>query len=196
MSKFEYDFLSFTSFPSSGKYVNDTEWWWWVIIFSGLNVRPGSTLRIEVNAKATDNLLRTEEGYGSYLFIKETGTLRELGRVGLPPGSYDWRKFSGEVRIPTDVRSVDVGVGVSTGMAEGRPGILWLDDLKIYMDGVLIYANDFSNWNPYIGAGIGAGVGGIGGYLATKRPEYALLAILGAIIGGTIGWLTAEPTNT
>jgi hypothetical protein len=48
------------------------------------------------------------------------------------------------------------------------------------------------NWVPIAtGVGIGAIIGGSAGYLATRKPEYALAAIPGAIVGGIIGWLTS-----
>ena len=75
----------------------------------------------------------------------------------------------------------------------GAKGVTWFDDVKVYQDNVLIYSNDFSNWNPYIGAGIGAVIGGVGGHLATKKPEYALIALPVAVIGGVVGWLTTSP---
>jgi len=61
------------------------------------------------------------------------------------------------------------------------------------MDG---WANPYAwpvNWVPIVaGAGAGAAIAGAAGYLATREPVYALLALPGAVVGGVAGYMIAK----
>jgi hypothetical protein len=92
--------------------------------------------------------------------------------------------------VPTGIQSIRCNFAAGGGTPEG---VTWYDDLKIYQDGVLIYSNGFDNWNPYIGAGLGGVLTAIPAYLITKKPEYALVGLLGALIGAGVGYKTAKP---
>jgi len=140
------DFLTWTSFPSSVKLVNDTEkFLTWRIIPSekALAVNPGSKLHAEIRVK--------QEGilgpYKSHLALR-AAALPEwpvVDRIMIPNGTFDWSDFTVEADIPSNVSSILVY------FATVPKGTNWFDDLRIYQDGVLIYENKFSNWGPFIG---------------------------------------------
>jgi hypothetical protein len=196
-----YDFVVWRSFPSSAKLVSDRfdELASWPrFLAHGLSVKRGAKLTVQFYAKQENVLgekgVKQASGvsrlsvYGS----ADGKTWKYLSGIALPPGTFDWQLFSGELTVPSDVAVIRLYLGGGWG-APGRPGVTWVDDVKIYQDGALIYSEDFSNWSPYIGAGLGAVAGGVGGYLATGKPEYALAALPVALVGGIIGWLTAKP---
>jgi len=191
VKKKEYDFLNWTSFPSSGKLFNDdpSEAIWWGQ-YRNISITPGKTLKIVVNWKQQDVIL-PESGIRPHVGFWWNGVWG--GQIFPPLGTYDWREFKGEWIVPAGKTTLDVIIAGGAGTPE-KPGITWFDDLKIYQDDVLIYANDFSNWNPYIGAGVGGGLGGVGAFYLTKNPVLSLgVAALGALVGGGIGALTAKP---
>ena len=186
--KIEYDFLTWTSFPSSIKLLNDEP-----TGFVGLRilwdypVKGGETVKVEAMVKG-ENLS------DSHMYIRwwDGRNWRDAGVEWLPKGTFDWRKFTMTRTIGTPARLLRISIAGGRGLA-GKLGITWVDDVKVWINGELIYANDFSCWNPYIGAGIGALATAVPAYLATRKPEYSLLGILGAAAGGLIGWLTAKP---
>lgn len=213
MRKREYDFLTWTSFPSSAKLICDEPETW---VSGGdsppIGVRPGSTVKITVKAKQENVLYKH-----SHIHIDEWDGKEWKMAVPLtvPPypnipfGHVDWTQFSSaEYIIPPSVTAIIFRPLGGPGSKEA-PGVTWFDDLKIYQDGVLIYAEDFSKWDPLIGAGIGAGVLGVVVPAVVRVPEPGVsyeyqkpvlekepllaagLAGLGALMGGGVGLLTA-----
>jgi len=191
LRKKEYDFLTWTSFPSSAKLTNDEggDWAWWGWIFTNLAVTPGAKLLVKFKAKQQDVLYSVShipvDGYNG----KEW---RRLWSVSVPLGTLGWSEYSAEITVPSDVIAIRSSPAGGAGSKE-KPGVTWFDDVEVYLDGKLIFKEGFSNWNPYLGAVAGAAVGGAGGYLVTRKPEYALIALPAAVIGGLVGWLTASP---
>ena len=198
MRKAEYDFLTWTSFPSSLKLLSDEER---VAAWNGLRdvvipFTPGAELRVEVQAKQQGVVTPTSRIYVYYYPFD--GEWHYMGDIELPTGTFNWSTF-GLTRLSTRAREnathirLEAFYGGSSGI-QGRPAVTWYDNLEIYQDDTLIYANDFSNWNPHIGSGIGALAGGIGSYAATKNPlAGVIVASLTALIGGSIGMATARP---
>jgi len=141
MKKMEYDFSpkNWTSFPSSYKLINDEETVAGLFYtFEDLPVEPGKTLKIQVKAKQSLVTL----GKSGVTISFWDGANRIQGKyLMFPIGDFDWQTFESEQIIPPgaiNARSVFYGGG-------GKPqGITWFDDLKIYQDGGLIYANDFT----------------------------------------------------
>jgi len=193
MYKLEYEFLTWTSFPSSLKAINDENllrgWW---KIFDKLPVTPSSRVRVEINIK-TDNILtpypgRPEIEWGSYITIYgfDGEKWRPTDLAAPDPwttcgayGKTDWTKYEKEIVIPSDIRMLQ-------GRLVAAKGLTWFDDLKIYQDDKLIYSNYFSNWNPYLGALGGGLLGTIGGYLA-KPKEPLIPAVAGLCLGSLFG---------
>jgi hypothetical protein len=188
----EYDFLTWVSFPSSIKLFNPTVELpnVWVTLFETLAVKPGSKLTVSVWQKVKDV---THEF--SYVLIEGFDGSKWSWLTGVPPsgaggvGTIDWRKYERSITIPSNI----VAIRCKLMGAGGLPAITWYDDLKIYQDDVLIYSNDFNNWNPIIGAGLGGIATAIPAYLLTKKPKYALIGLLGALIGAGVGYMTAKP---
>jgi len=191
----EYDFLTWTSFPSSLKLVNDTttiEYVWYKVA-EGIPVKPGGKVTLECMGKQVGHFEK-EKITGVRLDLMINGKWDPAGFMWLafPQGTFDWKKIS----YPVSPKAVPEGATVMMVRlyAKGVKGdVAWFDDLKIYQDGVLIYSNSFDNWKPYLGAGLGAVAGGVGGYLATRKPEYALAALPVALVGGIVGRLIAKP---
>jgi hypothetical protein len=187
----EFDFLNWKSFPSSLKGVCTPEQRrLWVYERTNLPVQPGKKLHVEMMAKQ-ENVLPALPLHNVSYIIVDAGWERVLVAIELPNGTYDWRLFkSAEVTVPSDVRLVNIRIACGFGTPKG---ITWFDDLKIYQDNELIYANDFTKWDPYIGAGAGGVGGALAGYLITKNPLYALIGIPTALIGAAVGYYTAKP---
>jgi len=191
-SKEEYDFLTWTSFPSSAKIVcpRNTGWSVWPRPVAQVSVIPGSTVKIEANAKQ-QNVLK--ERYRSAIpvdgFNGEEWSRIWPAVIHFPLGTFDWRKMERSFTVPSDVEVIRVLYSCGAGISEDKPGITWLDDLKIYQDDKLIYANDFSNLNPYIGAGALGVASGIGAHQLTKDIPTAIGAgVVGSLIGAAIGY--------
>ena len=64
-------------------------------------------------------------------------------------GTRDWTTLNSSKLIPPERSLVGVRIVGGAGFPE-KPGVTWFDDLRIYQDDVLIYANNFSNWAPAI----------------------------------------------
>jgi hypothetical protein len=196
--KTEYDFLTWTSFPSSGKIINElvsdwVNWQWPPESWPLVAVTPGSVLKVVYNVKqqgVTGRALShfSVDGWNG-------SNWRRLANVPpewLPPGTWDWRHVEHSFTVPTDVTLIRFNPAGGDG-TPGAPGITWWDDLKIFQDGKLIYVNGFDNWNPYVGAGLGGVLTAVPAYLIAKRPEYALVGVIGALIGAGVGYVTAKP---
>jgi len=169
--KKEYDFLTWTSFPSSAKLYNDEGrgwvWAWWGWIFYDLPVTPGAKLAVKVKAKQQNVLYSAShipiDGYNG----KEW---RRLWSLRLPLGTFDWSEHSRTETLPTDIIAIRSSPAGGAGSATA-PGITWFDDLKIYQDDKLIYENKFSNWLPYQIAGAVITAIPIGLYAARRMPK-------------------------
>ena len=148
----EYDFLNWTSFPSSLKLTNDgsVKYVNPGLLFNNLATRPGVPLRLELAGKQ-QNVTAPLGGYSHFPIwgAPQGGEYRYLGSLAMPLGTYDWQPLSRELPIPADIVMINATLGGASGTPE-NPGITWFDDLKIHQDDVLIYANDFSNWAPVI----------------------------------------------
>ena len=192
MKKAEFDFLSYTNFPSSLKLDNDEStlyWGWWQ---SNIPVKSGA-VTVQVSARK-ENVLPLEGGSRVVVEGSSDGvTWKWLGYVDVGVGSFGWKTYSGNITIPSGIVLLRVVLRDGAGLM-GKPAITWFDGLRVYQDDELIYANDFSNWDPMIGAGIGAPIGGVAGYLL-KEPlgpmvSEAVGAVLGGALGGGVGLLT------
>jgi hypothetical protein len=191
----EYDFLTWTSFPSSLKLVNETdrEEYVWYRVAEAIPVKGGAKMTLEANMKQASYGKRSRSTSGMSMAGVRIDVWRDSlkGYEGFlwleaPWGDYDWVNvkypFSPKA-IPSDARYMKVAL-----YAKGfKPATIWFDDLRIYQDGAIIYSNDFSNWKPYIGAGLGAAAVGVSAYLITRKPEYTPVALLGAVVGGVAG---------
>ena len=150
MRKAEYDFLSWTSFPSSGKILNDTRNLW-AYFFDGytpsLAVTPGSTIMIKVNAKQS-NVMFMRSGVVIHWYDREADKWRYLKELKLPLGSFDWQVFEYTFKVPAGVTLIRGRIRAGGSGTPGSPGITWFDDLKIYQDDKLIYDNYFTALRP------------------------------------------------
>jgi len=142
MRKAEYDFLTWTSFPSSAKLFNDEgkAWAWWGYVYFGLKVAPGSSLSLRVKAKQ-ENVLYSHSHIpiGGY----DGKEWRRIGALSLPLGTFDWTEHRRDLTVPNDIIAIASSPAGGAGSPD-KPGITWFDDLKIYQDDKLIYDNYFS----------------------------------------------------
>jgi hypothetical protein len=201
MIQVAHDFTKFHSFPSSLKLVSDEQA---VAIhqIKKIPVLAGSKILLKVNVKQ-ENIVNNADIFSRIssrvLVDQQEQWLTQF--FHFPAGTWDWTEFtSAPVTIPvggTMLSSFSIVGGSS--LNSGVLGTTWFDDLKIYQDDILIYSDDFNNWNPYIGAGVGA-LAGIPAYILTKKSERKKRAmivvgasVVGAVIGGAAGFLTAKP---
>jgi len=204
-ARMEVDFLTWTSFPSSRRIVNPTTGNAWNVFLGEaeiiVSVKPGSTLRLECNIKRAGAAGGDTVNYGAAVNVLRRVPVTPstprgwftMFNILTPPDAFDWTKFTAEGKVPSDVNVVAIEYACARAKTEGGENVAWFDDLKLYQDGVLIYSNDFGNWNPYIGAGVGGAAGALAGYLITRKPQYALIGIPGALAGAAVGYYTAKP---
>jgi len=149
--KIEYDFLTWKSFPSSARLFNDEQEGFaiWILPQArSLPVTPGSTLRVEANVKQKDVAVGP---YPSLIPI-DGWNGKEWSRIvthHIKLGTFDWLFLTFESKVPSGIITITPALFGGAGYKEA-PAITWFDDLKIYQDDKLIYANDFSNWTPII----------------------------------------------
>lgn len=192
MQKYEYDFINWSSFPSSRKVINDESTDFWAFGFGWFPVTPRSIIKVEFMAKG-ENIIG---GRVSRIAIdgKDVNGVEARIRAGgdlfLPSGSFKWGKFETSLIVPSNVTSIRV---LFLG-GNGTPALTWYDDLKIYQNGALIFEDKFSNWTPYILGGGLAVAGGVAGYAWKKKPIPALVgAVAGAGLGYGVGYVMAKP---
>jgi len=187
-----YDFLprNFTSWPSSLKMENDRPEK--LIHRVGfIDAVPGSKLYATINTKGKE--LSAINGFsgavGAGIYDHYHRYVRYLGDlVRFPVGTFNWRTLPGRgsFTVPLDAEVIGISIVIGRGTA-------WFDDLKIYQDDKLIYTNDFSNWNPYIGAGAGGLGVGVPTYLYTKNVPIAVGAsLVGSLVGAAIGYVISS----
>jgi len=177
--KLEWDFLQFKSFPSSMKATNSYGY----AVYthpSGhhdiagfpveIPIKPMSRIMVKCSMKtlnvAPPGTPVRPPGYWTEArvhiqFLRGEEIIKRWYPCELW-GDTGWVVLSKEENAPIESNAIRILL-----FAGGKPGetsFTWFDDLKIYMDDKLIYANNFSNWNPYIGAGAGAAIGAIAGY--------------------------------
>ena len=194
---YSYDFVNFVSFPSSLKNQHgpgdeyDYDWYHFPRLLPAL---PGAKLRVEYCYRKVGDI-----AYGGVdLRVEPSGEQLEAG-VGFYVVYADGREeFWNNYKPPWAVRDgewVHVERRDKRPLPEGarwlrmeifsrgrRSAASWFDDLRVYLDGRLIYADDFSNWSPYIGAGAGVIPGLIIGMYAGARR-----GLLGMLVGGAVG---------
>jgi len=151
VKKAEVDFLNWASFPSSLKLVNDEATWFVPIISLWIPVKPGSKIDVKVKAKSERNA--PIDSTLSFLWARNV-LLKDVLRIHFPSGAFQWSTFKGSFVVASDVDKIQAGFMVS-------PSLLWVDDLRIYQDGVLIYEDKFTGWGSLISipAPIVAGLG-------------------------------------
>jgi len=158
MPKVEYDFLNWTSFPSSIKIMNDRNTPFYHVIRRNLPLKGlGAEIKIVVAGK-TENVRLPPKGVyprNSYVGLYADGLEHWTG-MGVFDfyGTRDWEVHSATFTIGkypatpnVDYRLVNVVLGVPMASPE-EPSITWFDDLKIYQDGKLIYDNYFTVFRP------------------------------------------------
>lgn len=198
--KQEYDFSDYKSFPSSVKAESDTgisqSGMPGLLTYQYIPIRGQSTVRIEGMIK-TANATKS-----AWLAISGIDTLNkgvDATWFHAPTIASTWTKVQIQGNMPSNVTKLLIEFAIAGSGTAGVVAKTWFDDVKIYQDDVLIYTNNFSNWNPYIGAGVGA-LAGIPAYIIAKKStpkKRAMIAvgatIAGAVIGGAAGYLTAKP---
>jgi len=194
----EYDFRNWTSFPSSLKLIGQYDNPGAYRLFEERAVRPGAVITLSCQVKALDLTFDKGEKWLSKSYFSVHGYY-EAGREWklmwdptVPFGTYGWTPFTRKFTIPSGVTKMRITIYGGWGPNRG-PAATWFDSLRIHMDDVLIYSNDFTNWSPYIGAGLGGACGALTGYLITRKPLYALAGIPTMLIGAAIGYYTAKP---
>jgi len=152
--KTEYDFLDWTSFPSSLKVSDDrgTGYWDPALPHTKIPIKPPCKIRVEAMVKA-ENIPSPPADLGASIFcptMYADGKVRRYGFTN-PFAIEDmgWIKTTYEIKEDAgDYLLVAPRVGGS-----GQAGVFAtskFDDIKVWIDDVLIYSNDFSNWAPVI----------------------------------------------
>ena len=148
-----------------------------------------SVIKVECNIKVENGVM--EEAAWIAIMGWDTAGREVRGTWFTTPPlvSRDWVRVEASKEMPGEVAYVEIRMVCAGSGKKGELASTWFDDLKIYQDGVLIYANDFNNWNPYIGAGLGAVLTGILTQLITGKIEYSVGAgLLGGLGGGVAGY--------
>jgi len=143
MTSVEYDFLTWTSFPSSLKMVNDKpdRFLYSGYLVVGVPVTPSKTLKVNVNVKQ-ESVMNPKFPSGVSVTLWDGAKWRVVRYFWIPLGTYDWHPFTDSYTIP------DWAKAMRCTLLAGVKGITWFDDLKIYMDGKLIYDNYFTALRP------------------------------------------------
>jgi len=189
-----YDFLTWTSPPSCLRVetpITEPAARYYYRVAEGIPVRSNSTLKVSIKIKL-HNVTETPSTLAIYGYSEAERRWKPESFLYIvtPKGTIDWSEYSAEEKVPSDITYIRVVIGGGKG---DPTGVTWFDDLRIYQDDVLIYANDFSNWNPYIGAGALGIATGIGAHQLTKNVPIAVGAgVAGALVGATIGYLISS----
>jgi len=141
-----YDFLQWTSFPSSLRVSND----------EGINIRFRSrqfipvktpaTIRIEGNIKVENGSI-TEPAWIAVVGWNAAG--REVARFGTGGTvSQNWVKMEASRDMPTGIANIELRMVCAGSGTKGKVATTWFDDLKIYQDDELIYDNYFTALRP------------------------------------------------
>lgn len=175
--KESYDFLNFVSFPSSLRLENDTGY----TVTPKVNYIPlkgPGKVRVECMVKVkggypaekyNDKEMSAWVGFGgrdaNRKFVEDT-----YGRTyPLVIGDQDWVKVVGEANMTPEVVWLAFSTDPAGSGTPGKVAYTWFDDLKIYLDGKLIYEDNFSNWNLYLGSIPVVVVGGVIGFNEAKK---------------------------
>ena len=150
-----YDLQTWKSFPSSLVTTSDETF---VRVYPAvLEFNPGSTLTIEGLIKGEKVwspafigwFLDAEKKWFDLVFVPEAA--RTAGSPDELKGTFDWIKVQNSKVAPPETRFIRLEC--RGGRPEGYPpppqptgeiGKTWFDDLRVYQDGVLIYADDFT----------------------------------------------------
>jgi len=204
MEVMRYDFSQWHSYPSSLFLKSVTTPRKDYTLTQLTHITSGATIQAEVffkwenNNKAEIPLIGIE-WYDTTGVIVSTSALIHPLYNAFPDMYLPWTKITNVVRPLIPANAVMGKVIYKTGATiPGKVSNSWVDDLKIYQNGELIYSNDFNNWNPYVGAGVGA-LAGIPAYLIAKKRQKnkviitAGATVAGVVVGTLIGFATAKP---
>jgi len=148
--KTEYDFLNFTSAPSSLKLINDREEERvWFTVGGVISVKPNSLITLKLKAKQMEATLSGGYGAVNGWDGKNWSNLYALF-YHLPKGNFEWAEFTNDFpkhKILDGVTHLRILLGSGLG-PEGQEVTNWYDDLKIYQDDELIYENYFTMLRP------------------------------------------------
>jgi len=191
-----YDFLTFTSFPSSLKAenkrpvsVNITRQGSAEVFFVPLP-KPGGVLSLECNIK-TKGVLSTQPAWVACMGYDAAG--REVDPSWfrtIPTFATDWVKVSGSREVPERVVMAAIRLIAGGSGVERKPSWTWFDDLVLYQDGAPIWRNSFTSYWPAVGAGAGAAVSTLVNVLRKAPTRTTILwGIIGSLIGAGLGVL-------
>ena len=146
MRKIQYDLLTWKSFPSSLKVLNDVPAEPFFIGETGwLAVTPTKTIKFQIWGKGQ----RILGDRPSRIAIDgRNGGLIRLYDGFFPKGTFDWHLLEKTFAVPSGVTMINASWIAGNGYSVGQPATTWFDDLKIYQDDVLIYDNYFTAIRP------------------------------------------------
>jgi len=142
-----YDFLVWTSWPSSLKETTTRKEYYFArhLFYHEILIEPGNRIRVECMAKV-ENVAVGNGGMGIRVLDEAR---RPLVRRTAPvlSGTRPWSIGVTEFTVPEGgmILAVFPVAGGSDGVT---PATTWWDDLKIYMDDVLIYDSDVTALRP------------------------------------------------
>lgn len=148
----EYDFSTWTSFPSSAKLVNEetTKWAHWFL--PQISVIPGKTVRAMFKGKVEN--VNPEKWSQSHLLLQSirNGEILNWFVAPIPFSTKDWAEYTHEAVVPEGVTTARMML-VGAVRISDKPAITWFDDLVITQNGEAIYENNFTA--PLIQAAVG-----------------------------------------
>jgi len=170
----EFDFLTWRSFPSSLKLYTDEPrektLYKDIAIFTVQKIRD---IILKVSVKGT-NILPQPAPYfssaGLNLSYWDGRRWVYWAYPKLPVGTYDWTEYTRTISFPPKVpEPVTAKITYTSSSPDGSLITVWLDNLRIYQNGKLIYENNFSNWSPYFGSLPLVVIGGVVGFNEVKK---------------------------
>ena len=191
-----HDFLNFISFPSSLaiKTIRKFDSYY----REGIDVRlplPRAIVTVKTYMATKNAVSPPPDGSATEITVIDPTGKTAFYPVSRLTGTTPWTPIEKTIDFSGAPENMTLNVFSRIGASDGiNPSITWFDDLKIYQDDTLIYSDDFSKWDPVIGAGIGAPIGGAAGYLLREplgpMVSEAVGAVLGGALGGGVGLLT------
>ena len=180
-----YDMLVFVSPPSALRAWNTDAQrrGWWRIVPDNVPVAPGQEVSLRFKARLRD--VGEPPAYAVLYFFDAAGRRLDFRPdVVLGSGTAGWREVELAATAPEGAVRMGARLVDGPGTPE-RPALVWLDDLRVLVDGREVLRNDFTFW-PGVAA-VGAG-GALGGYLGWRLGRRWWTGALGAALGVLGGW--------
>jgi len=163
--KWEHDHLSFTSFPSSIKSINDTEKPNRNVLEVIDGIEEGDEIGVESQMKVENVFGNAQAQVG----IRDENNNRLLALFPGIEGTRDWGLVSGEKTAPAGADNIRIMAKGGRPPEAEQVALTWFDDYRVYVNGKLVFEDKFSNWTPYL---VGTGLAGVVGLAYSKHAGW------------------------